>query len=547
LKKITKDYLGKKMSEEIRDVMLEFFRLHNCELEFAESSSLIKIKNLPKIIEELIGRRAPVCFAFDAHTANKYKCELLDAQSSVTNTIIEFILSGSTANYIEAIKKENLLQEILKQQIKFHNCDYKLSIGESIDRKRVFEKPSVVYRVRFKREIHWLNNKIEDYEEFFVNEQNLVKIDLESFGLKDKLHERQAIDHNSISLTYKKAKEQMEKEAEEKIDPIISENNTLFLKEKNAIIAHFNNQVNDEKDPDEFRREMEHNLEEQRKRFSITVDIMLTNMTIMEFVLIPVSITIMRHDVSKAIKTSYHPVKDKFRLPKCESCKNETNEINLCTNSHISCNDCINKCSSCQQDFCNACLEKKCAKCQSKLCKKCTLYCPECKKEYCKNHMTKCSLCGQEKCINCLILCDACGKPVCKTHLKKCPSCGKRVCEKCSKKYFKKCIVCKKVVCDNCLQTCSVCDEVLCKEHAHKCHSCKKSACPDHIIECAICKKESHRGCLEKCEGCGKKVCEAHLLTCPKCKSSVCENCEIVTPHLLGLFRTRRCKVCSKG
>jgi ribosomal protein S8 len=53
---------------------------------------------------------------------------------------------------------------------------------------------------------------------------------------------------------------------------------------------------------------------------------------------------------SLKIQVTYDPLLKKFAIPACSSCSKEIDEINICQQNHLVCENCLKKCSCCGRD-----------------------------------------------------------------------------------------------------------------------------------------------------------------------------------------------------
>lgn len=162
--------------------------------------------------------------------------------------------------------------------------------------------------------------------------------------------------------------------------------------------------------------------------------------------------------------------------PACQRCGVQDGRYGLCAEKHLSCPDCLGRCSTCDRDFCTS-------------------------------ELAPCALCGTASCETCLAACTT-GHLVCRAHLAPCECCGQVYCTECA------------TACPGCPPTgrlarehgeaCAVCARVLCAKHRHACAWCGDVACAEDRA---------------RCPGCGEAGCATHLGPCVQCGIAYCARC----------------------
>ncbi len=122
---------------------------------------------------------------------------------------------------------------------------------------------------------------------------------------------------------------------------------------------------------------------------------------------------------------------------RCANCGagGRADQMHVCANSHIACDDCLVECALCDRIACLACALGKCSLCGKTCCDKCIVRCGACERLVCRKHSAKCHLCKRAYCPDCLVRCADCRKLVCLEHMQKRASfAGKAeyVCRRCA-------------------------------------------------------------------------------------------------------------------
>jgi len=233
----------------------------------------------------------------------------------------------------------------------------------------------------------------------------------------------------------------------------------------------------------DLEKEMNFFLNDEINKHSLSINNKLINTTIIYYPLYEFNLFLKNSEVSKQITLTYNPLEKDITKLVCDSCKNETKEISLCSSGHIVCSNCSLKCSECNKDFCKTCLQKSCELCGKKVCSKCTKRCSKCGKNVCKSHIQ--NYMGKEVCVNCLRYCIKC-----KTYnekLVKCPTCFKEICENCARIDFIR--FNGKMLCSSCSIKCPSCGNRYDKSYFSKCVNCNLRYC-NYSGKCLACRKQ---------------------------------------------------------
>jgi len=570
--------------KKIKEFTLNFFKSLNCNI--LDKETHIIIKNVPDSFENFVDNYSPYILVFDMDQHKLIEdSELMEKGSYLLKSMREYLeTTGQTTLLKLNIQIKDPKLEI-KKELKFNNC--------KIMNVTKLKENDFILRFIFLSTCQYLNEKEQFLNSIYENNNNIISFDSSMYEVIEGNRE-DIINNNKIGELVKKynlVKANLKSNLNKNTQNIKSLLKGKLDKEITRLQDHYSKQVQEKDDTLENREEkfkitssqLEHayydedirklkiklkkikeeiddlkkkgnktrlneekefQINEEINKHKLDVTHKLINASIMYYPTFLFNILLKNKQNEKHIKLNFDPIKNKMNFPICESCKKETKEINLCSNSHITCNNCLSNCSSCNKEFCNSCLKDSCSKCNAKLCKDCTIKCPSCGKNYCKDHIKTCPICKKNICIDCLTKCPDCNKLVCKDHLKKCPTCEREICEVCAEKDFIKCSKCSKTMCSKCVQKCKICEKVLCKEHSKKCSGCRIVVCEEHLQKCPTCKKMYCPKCMQKCQGCGKVVCKDDLSKCPKCGTKICEKCVRWKKRLFGAIKTQRCVKC---
>lgn len=566
--------------DSIQEFTLEFFKNLNCKIN--ERKGVFTISNVPRDFETFVGKYSPYILVFDLEKHKEIEnSEIMVKGSYILTAIRDYLRNKGQTNLFKLnIKIKEPSQEI-KKDLKFNNC----KLGD-ITKKQVFETLSrftffsncqyLNEKQQFINSIYTMNNKLLDLnlDEYEIIEGNKDEIEVKNTTpeyiiakfklsdkikkdisemkelLKEKLNKRVNVLRELYRHQIKEKDEELEKYeekvkiSESELEHAYYDNDIKSLKNKIKKYKEYIDRLKKEGYQERLSKEEEFHVQDEIDKHSLIINNNLINISIFYYPSFLFVAQIKKDNTERDLNLSYNPILEELNLPSCDSCKNLTKEINLCSNGHISCNKCFKKCPDCKKELCNQCLEVTCNFCSKKICKDCAIKCPSCNKIYCKEDVKKCLVCDKVICLDCLEKCKSCGKMVCKDHFKKCPSCDREICEKCAKKDIEKCAFCSKKVCSDCLQRCKSCDRALCKDHVKKCYDCKSTICKDDLKECSICGKDFCSKDIKKCEGCNKLICKEDTIQCKGCGRKICKKCVIYKKAFLGLIEQQRCVNC---
>ena len=221
--------------------------------------------------------------------------------------------------------------------------------------------------------------------------------------------------------------------------------------------------------------------------------------------------------------------------PRCHACGQETTDVSLDKYGHITCDECIQQCATCQEIVCRACGVQPCPVCGKQSCDECGEMCWACGERACPEHIDTCPVCGDRVCHSCMAECSHCGVRQCRSHLVSdavvnedgvyefvCEACAVR-CPGCQQysAHVEVCQASGQRFCENCLVTCSDCGgrvgpgfyQISAVDGSVHCVRCMRS-CPG----CGLLTPD-----MIRCERCGAEYCPSCALTCDICGNHCCD------------------------
>lgn len=255
--------------------------------------------------------------------------------------------------------------------------------------------------------------------------------------------------------------------------------------------------------------------------------------------------------------------------PACHACGEQTRQLVLDRNGHITCDNCLRQCSSCQAIVCAACGVAPCPVCGAVNCDQCGQLCWACGERACADHASRCPACGDPVCHACQAECGHCGVRQCRSHLRVdhvlsdtshsvliCPECAVR-CPGCLQysSQVEMCAASGQRFCTRCLVTCTACGRRVGSGFYHVLPATGQAYCLSCVTECPNCRRLSptiwrcHACGTACCDQCGRicdlcrlTFCPAHATQDPFCRHTVCQE-HSATCELGG---ERVCAVCNE-
>ncbi len=258
-----------------------------------------------------------------------------------------------------------------------------------------------------------------------------------------------------------------------------------------------------------------------------------------------------------------------IQRPVCHACGQETTIVALDHNGHITCDDCLRQCATCQDVLCAECGVEPCPVCGRENCDTCGDFCWACGGRACHEHISACLVCGDMVCHACQAECGCCGVRQCRSHLRldsvlSADGSGRLICAECAvrcpgcQQYsaaIDTCSASGQRFCTNCLVTCAKCGslfgpgyyQIYSVDGKPYCANCLKE-CPvchaltPDVIACNTCGATYCYRCGLVCDVCQQHCCDDHAHTYPDCGHVVCSK-HVVT---CGVDGEEICAVCNE-
>lgn len=347
-----------------------------------------------------------------------------------------------------------------------------------------------------------------------------------------------------------------------------------LYKALNRLTLYYQQQIeetHDTHDPDgEKRTALEHDLERKRQEeienHRLRVQVKLVSYLIFQVPVAVADITLSDGQQERAVRVRRNRYNGALRRPTCHACGAETTAIALDRNGHVTCDNCIQQCGSCQAIVCTTCGVTACPVCGQQNCESCGSNCWACGERACTAHSSSCPVCGDNVCHRCQAECAHCGVRQCRSHLRIdqvrasqgaadliCATCAVRclgcqqysaqlgLCSASGQRFCANCLVtCTSCgqqfgtsfyqqidgqpYCRNCLDECPTCHQAT--PHIAPCPTCGQAACPHCGARCATCGQlfcQEHTHSFSSCAHC---FCTDHAAHCHICHSAVCVVCE---------------------
>jgi len=228
-------------------------------------------------------------------------------------------------------------------------------------------------------------------------------------------------------------------------------------------------------------------LENIEKKYRPNLEISLLAAQVYSYSVSECLVTIQKNNVRKQIRGKYVDPTSSF-ITHCDVCLKNNEIIHLCSNSHISCEECTNTCLNCKDDYCLNCKDElnPCYICQDGLCKNCSKKCEFCSENSCSSHSFTCDHCLKLSCYFCAEECGFCHKRFCNDGIKPCHTCNILACGGDSEI----CVVCSNIFCINHQKTCAICLKLHCDQDTKNCKICHCEYSSDCVTDnqCYTCR-----------------------------------------------------------
>ena len=426
------------MGDEIKKFTKEFFTNLRCDVK--EEGDTMIVRNIPKSFEDLVSQKSPYKLNFSTIEEGSI---FVGRGSAFLNAMTKYLEGSSKTTLLKIDFEVNPIEEIKKVGIL---KDYEIS---NVTKKH---KNNFFSRFTFITTIHYLNKSDSVLNEIYIHEGKIVNGDLTGYNIiegntkdipKTKVEEDYSIAKNYLKELLKDKIEIIGKELKEKLDAettrikhhygkILGElggdlNSSVEkikklelelrtaddekkedLKNKLDRLRHNLLRISDDDAKSRILKEQEFTLNDATHKHSLNIENKLLNATLIYYPIFSFNMYLKGDNSKRYLELNFDPLKKKLDSIYCEICKTKLSEINLCSGGHISCKNCLSKCSSCSKKFCTNCLKRYCSSCARKLCKDCSKMCLSCGKNSCETHLRSDSVTGEIRCVNCLRACLRC-------------------------------------------------------------------------------------------------------------------------------------------
>ena len=311
------------------------------------------------------------------------------------------------------VELRNLPQKIANK-IAFRNCRMAFMANS----------PVIYHYILFNFKVSYVSDEREDQIIRLLVNLNTGHIDnrmleaIRSAFFTDSSHTSYTIENiQPVDYAYKTATKALENQIQPKIREIQSKIKMRLAGEKIRIIEYYD-QIDNElklklerlsesenKDGiksinDKLRLSMierQRRLEDIEEKNALNAHVTLFNATLVSQTKIRNKYNIKRGKIERDIYIVWNPALRDTEPLICEICGSETLEVDLCSNSHLGCGECISSCSVCGVRVCKGCgTLAECHICGDPLCDKCKSVCENCGDILCRKHVDLCT-CKEEK------------------------------------------------------------------------------------------------------------------------------------------------------
>jgi hypothetical protein len=380
-----------------------------------------------------------------------------------------------------------------------------------------------------------------------------------------------------------------------------------LYKTLNRLTGYYQQQIEeiyDTHDPEGDRRrvlesDLQRKIAEEIENHRLRVQVELVGYAVLEVPLATAEIVLSNGGPARAhsagrtvtVRVEQNRFDGSVRGPHCHACGRPTVAVALDRNGHITCDDCIRQCATCQAIVCAACGTAPCPVCGKENCAACGVLCWVCGERGCAEHVAVCPVCGDAACLACQGECAVCGTRQCRSHLRadhvpaadgsvslicnscaiRCPGCrqytvqvgycsasGQRFCRNCltpcagcgklyGPGFYTVSTVDRKAYCSACAQECPTCRRVTPQLVA--CTVCGAQGCPACTPRCVVCDRPFCGHHTRRADLCAHAFCEEHADECAIGHESVCprcgQTCALCERHYCG-HHAAECALCGR-
>ncbi len=448
------------MVEQIEKFTKEFFENLKSSLTF--EGDILVVSNVPKSFEDIFGKSAPYRLSFEKDFEGG---EFVGKGSQFFSAMMKYLENSGKTTLLKIDFDVDPLKEIEKV-ISLKNCE--------IDNLVKKHKNNFISRFTFMTSFQYLNESEKVVNEIYVHENSVVEGNLEGYKIIEgmgneatskNLENDYSLARNFLKNLLKIKTEEVGKILEEKLGEEVERIRKHYghligelggdLSERLGKIKEVELQlrtsdgedaevlrqrlerlqkgivkVGDDDAKERILKEQEFTIKGARHKYSLNINNNLVNTTIIYYPVFLFNLFLKGKNSKRFIEMTYDPLIKKLNNLKCESCDVSVEEINLCSNGHITCENCFGGCGDCGNKFCEKCLKKSCSSCGKLMCKNCSKICFGCGKSVCADHFRTDGVSGEKRCVRCLRACLRCH---CLTNSKYFGESldGSKVCQKC--------------------------------------------------------------------------------------------------------------------
>jgi hypothetical protein len=435
------------MSEDIKQIIVGFFKSLKCEI--SETSNSLIIKKIPEKVWKVFG----ISENIEVNFVNNGYGLFMDSHSDLYRKIKDYLKTNPSKTLL---KIDFEFPSNIKERIPLRNCS--VAKIEKKHENNYFSRFTILTTFRYLSKIEQVLNEI------YVHEGKVVQGDLKDYDVKEGQVEEVSTDH--LAADYDVAKHILHDLTNKKVEEISIELDDELNKEilrieehYSSILGEFNlnksrlterikeaglsgeeeklkklNEIFEnnfcEREFQKILKEKQVLIDNEKMKFSLDVENKLINTTIIYYPVFKIFLSLDEAGFKKTLEVFLNPLTQEITNFSCDSCNTLLDQINVCHGGHICCGSCLHVCSECGKRFCRLCIAGICNGCGKLVCKNCARECGDCKKLFCKNCMRTSSITGKEKCTHCVTYCPKCSRIVENSNLTR-DSSGAMVCKSC--------------------------------------------------------------------------------------------------------------------
>lgn len=450
-------------NEKLRNFFYKFFSNLGCNVTMTPCSTGIDVEKVPESFEKFVGKKSPYFFSFQEPIQGY---EFIDNNHYIIKSIQEYLENRGETTLLE------ILIEIDPKILIPKKFSLKNSEVANFTKKVHYK---FINRFSFLTEFQYLNETKKLLNSIFVKEGEIIDFDLEKYNVssgnkrhlkepsiekdynlsKQELQKRTQIKTQEIAEDLNKKLEFEIKRIKDHYEKIFQEHKEEFLKlnqeisqlEQKKQLSNFNDteinlklnklrsnllELENDEGIKKLKQEEEFFIQDETKKHSLNIKNKLINTTIISFPVFEFDIFLKNFKSGRIIKIFYDSLCETFSKLDCDVCKENLNDLIICSGGHLVCKNCVKTCPSCKEIFCEKCNSHKCNLCKENVCSKCVVRCKDCGSFVCKLHSFVAEDTGQTLCGNCLSKCFRCEKIFSSSFIK--PYNGREICLRCYNK-----------------------------------------------------------------------------------------------------------------